>query len=366
MNDLRIVSFLPAATEMAYALGLGGQVVGVTHECDYPAEARQKPVVVRPALPLEKMSLREIDVAVSERMKSGGSLYQVDETLLRELKPTLILTQNLCQVCAPSGNELTVALKSLSPKPEVLWLTPHSIEEIFENLLALGAATGRTGPAQTLVAGLRARLNKLAARTLHLPRPRVFCMEWADPVYCAGHWVPEMMELAGGADGLACRGKDSVRVQWEDVLKWAPEVIVFSPCGFNLGAALEQAWNLRALPGWADLPAVREGRVYAVDANSYFARPGPRVVDGAQLLAHLIHPKIFNWNGPTDAFHPLPASPAAETRMKTCPGCGKTFGCSAGECWCEHFPALPPSAVSAADCLCPTCLAKAIEAARKV
>jgi iron complex transport system substrate-binding protein len=306
MNDLRIVSFLPAATEMAYALDLGSQVVGVSHECDFPTEARGKPVVVRHALPLEKMSLREIDEAVSQRLRNGQSLYEVDENLLRQLRPNLILTQNLCQVCAPSGNELTVALKLLQPKPEVVWMSPHSLEDINQNLRDLGQATGRVNEAKTLIASGRARLDKVAARTRSLShRPRVFCMEWADPLYCAGHWVPEMVELAGGIDALARKGTDSVRIPWQEVLNWSPEILVFSPCGFNLAQTLPQISHLESQPGWAQLPAVRNGRVYAVDANSYFARPGPRVVEGIELLAHLLHPDLFDWHGPADAFRAM-------------------------------------------------------------
>jgi iron complex transport system substrate-binding protein len=303
MNNRRIVSFLPAATEMAFALGHGGQVAGVSHECDFPAEARAKPVVVRPALALEKMSLGEIDAAVSQRLRLGQSLYEVDENLLRRLQPDLILTQNLCQVCAPSGHELAVALSLLQPKPEVVSMSPHSLEEIQQNLRALGQATGRAAQAEAIIATARARLEKIAARTRRLSRrPRVFFTEWAEPLYCAGHWVPEMVELAGGVDALARKGTDSVRVPWPDVLKWSPEILIFSPCGFHLMPALRQISHLESQPGWADLPAVRNGRVYVVDADSYFARPGPRVVDGTELLAHLIHPELFSWHGPANAF----------------------------------------------------------------
>jgi iron complex transport system substrate-binding protein len=303
MNTLRIVSFLPAATEMVYALGLGDNLAGVTHECDFPPATRGKPVVVHPALPLEKMSLREIDDAISQRLRDGQSLYQVDESLLRRLRPNFILTQNLCQVCAPSGNELTVALRLLQPKPEVVWMSPHSLEEIHQNLRALGQAAGRASEAEALIASARARLQNIAALTRKLSRrPRVFCMEWADPVYCAGHWVPEMVELAGGHDALARKGADSVRIQWQDLLDWSPEILVFSPCGFHLAQAVGQMSYLHSQPGWSEIPAVRSGRVYAVDADSYFARPGPRVVDGTELLAHIIHPDLFPWHGPADAF----------------------------------------------------------------
>jgi iron complex transport system substrate-binding protein len=373
MNKLRIVSFLPAATEMVYALGLGGQLAGVSHECDFPAEARAKPVVVRPALPIETMSLREIDVAVGECIGSGGSLYQVDEALLSALKPDLILTQNLCQVCATSGNDLASALKLLDPTPEIVWMSPHSLAEIFENLRELGRVTGRLSQAEIFIQACHDRLQQVAARTSEIAhRPRVFCMEWADPVYCAGHWVGEMVRIAGGTDELARKETDSVRIPWTDVLAWSPEVIIFSPCGFNLEKALEQVSYLESQPGWTELPAVRNQRVYAVDANSYFARPGPRVVEGTELLAHLIHPELFDWNGPADAFRSITTStacapksasnPVSGVRMKSCPECGETFECRMGGCWCSELPGLPRGSVPASDCLCPACLASALKA----
>jgi iron complex transport system substrate-binding protein len=368
MNKLRIVSFLPAATEMVYALGLGDQLVGVTHECDFPAEARKVPVVVRPAMALETMSLHEIDVAVAERIGSGGSLYKVDDDLLYRLKADLLLTQNLCQVCATSGNDLESLLKVLKPTPEIVWMSPHSLEQIFENMRELGQVTGRSDAAEACIEDYRGRLERVAARSKQAAsRPRVFCMEWADPVYCAGHWVPEMVELAGGTDGLGRKGADSVRIAWADVLQWAPEVIVFSPCGFNLEKALEQVVFLEALPGWAELPAVRNSRVFVVDANSYFARPGPRVVEGTELLAHLIHPELFDWHGPAGAFQKIAAAEAgaAEARMKSCPRCGESFECRMGGCWCEDLPVLPLAGIPESDCLCPVCLAKAVRVGAK-
>lgn len=302
----QIVSFLPSATEIACALGLTDQLVGITHECDYPVEIEGKPVVVRSALPIETMNQREIDVAVAERMRTGQSLYQVDEKLLQELAPDLILTQDLCQVCAPSGTEVSQALNLLPKKPRILWLTPNSLEQIFANVRELGDATGRAKEADELIANGRARLEKIAAVTSKLShRPRVFCMEWLDPVYCSGHWVPEMVRLAGGEDTLAREGADSVRIPWDEVREWAPEVLIITPCGFNLEKTIEQALQLFNYDGWSNLPAVREGRVYAVDANSYFARPGPRVVDGTELLAHLIHPDVFTWEGSTRAYQRL-------------------------------------------------------------
>lgn len=302
----QIVSFLPSATEMACALGLSEQLVGITHECDYPPEVRGKAIVVRKALPIETMSQREIDIAVSQRMREGRSLYEVDEKLLQELAPDLILTQDLCQVCAPSGNEVSQALNLLPKKPQILWLTPNSLEEIFANLRELGEATSHIKEAEELIAAGRARLKKIEAVTRNLSdRPRVFCMEWLDPVYGSGHWVPEMVKIAGGLDALSQEGADSVRIPWDEVVEWKPEVLIVTPCGFDLEQTVEQSRQLFTYPGWSTLPAVRNGRVYAVDANSYFARPGPRVVDGTELLAHLLHPELFSWNGSKSAYQRL-------------------------------------------------------------
>lgn len=302
----QIVSFLPSATEMACALGLGDQLVGVTHECDYPPEVKAKAVVVRAALPVAQMTQLEIDVAVSERMRDGRSLYEIDELLLQELAPDLILTQDLCQICAPSGNEVSHALSLLPKKPQVLWLTPNTLAQIADNALQLGEATGRQAEARELVAGGRARLEHVEKKTRTLAqRPRVFCMEWLDPVYCSGHWVPEMVQIAGGVDQLSRRDSDSIRVSWDDVRAWDPEVLVITPCGYDLPRVIEESQKLPNYPDWAKLSAVRNGRVFAVDANSYFARPGPRVVDGTELLAHLIHPEIFSWDGPETAYQRL-------------------------------------------------------------
>ncbi|HEY2963812.1 MAG TPA: ABC transporter substrate-binding protein [Pyrinomonadaceae bacterium] len=313
---MKIVSFLPSATEMACALGLADSIVGITHECDYPSEIKSKPVVVRNVLPIERMSQSEIDRAVAERIREGLSLYQIDEDLLRRLAPDLILTQNLCQVCAPSGNEVSQVIKALPEAPKILWLTPQSLAEIFDNVRELGAATGRAAEAEQLLANCKARLDRLAERIETIDeRPRVFCMEWLDPVYASGHWVPELVKLAGGFDELGSERGESVRVSWDEIAAWAPEVLVIMPCGFNLQQTMHQIWNVFGRYGsgtahrFFELPAVRNGRVYCVDANSYFARPGPRVVEGAELLARLIHPALFA-NEPlpsefTNAFQPV-------------------------------------------------------------
>lgn len=308
----RIVSLLPSATEMAYALGLSDRLVGVTHECDYPPEARSKPTVVRNALPIESMTQREIDTAVAERLRQNLSLYELDFDLLEKLAPDLIITQSLCDVCAPSGNEMARLLDHLSKKPEVLWMTPRNLGEVAANIGALGEVTGRQAAAEQLVQEGQQRLQRVAEKAARASqRPRVFCMEWLDPVYCSGHWVPEMVRIAGGIDVLGRESEDSVRIAWEDVVEAAPDVLVFMPCGYDLEAALQHAGALRDLPGFGDLPAARTGRIYVVDANDYFARPGPRVIEGTELMAHLVHPGLFGWDGPRDAFRCIGSAPEA-------------------------------------------------------
>ncbi len=291
---------------MIYALGLEGQLVGVTHECDYPESAKAKEVVVRSAVTMEGLTSQEIDAAVSRAVKGGKSIYAVDEVLVRSLAPDLILTQDLCQVCAPSGNEVSRLLKHLENPPEIVWLTPSCLSDIFENIKQVGEVTGKEPVAARVVLGLQERVNAVAERTrLLVSRPRVFCMEWLSPPYCAGHWVGEMVEFSGGEDRLARKGQDSVRMKWEEIVAYAPEVLILSPCGFHLSEVIEQGHLLTGYPGWDELPAVKNGRVYAVDADSYFARPGPRVVDGIELLAHLIHPEHFSWDGPKEAYQTL-------------------------------------------------------------
>jgi iron complex transport system substrate-binding protein len=285
----RIVSFLPAGTEIAWAIGAGPDLVGRSHECDYPDPAGRLPVVSRPALALEGMSGAEMDRAVAARLATGESLYQVDEVLLRHLEPEVILTQNLCQVCAPSGNELSRALKDLPGNPQVVWLSPRTLADIDENILAVGEAAGRREAAMRLVEENHARIGRVEAALVGAPVRRVAFLEWVDPPYAAGHWVPEMIARAGGNDPLGRTGRDSVRVRMEDVEAGHPEIVVVAPCGYRLEPAIDLAQALPGFPG---------ARVVAVDANAYFARPGPRMAEGIELLAHLFHPGRVPWTGP--------------------------------------------------------------------
>ncbi len=283
----RIVSFLPAGTEMVHSLGAGNELVGRSHECDYPSSVRSLPVVSRPVLDLDGASPEAIDAAVAERMGSGDTLYSIDEVLLRDLRPDVILTQNLCRVCAPSGDELTRAVRKFTLRPEVLFLTPRSIREIENNILDVGRAIGRLNEAESLVGTNRNRLAVVRSAVKDAPRRRAVFLEWTEPLFCGGHWVPEMISLAGGEDHLGRPIKNSIRMDWDDVVNARPEVIIVSPCGYRLERSIQLAQQMRRVPG---------AEVYAVDANAYFARPGPRVVEGVELLAHLFHPDLVPWS----------------------------------------------------------------------
>ena len=292
---MRICSLLPSATEIAFALGLGDDVVGVTHECDYPHEARQKPIVVRSLIDANPMSSAEIDGWVSERLRGNPSLYGIDEVKFREAAPDLILTQELCEVCAVDYNEVAAAAKSLKQPATILALSPHCLTDVLRDIERVGAVTARADAARALVQRSHERMQRVrqtAARSN--TRPRVACLEWFDPVYAAGHWVPEMVELAGGFDVLGRREEPSARVEWTQVLDSVPEIIVLMPCGFELRRTIQESAVLRKLPGWNHLPAVKNGHVYGVNGSAFFSRPGPRLVDGLEILARIIHPEIFS------------------------------------------------------------------------
>lgn len=292
---MRICSLLPGATEIAFALGLGDQVVGVTHECDYPPEARQLPVMVHSAIDANRMSASEIDRKVGELLQAGKGLYRIDDQAFGAAAPDVILTQGLCQVCALDYDEVVKAAARLPRRPEIISLNPHSLSELLDDILRVGAATERHSAAATLVAELRQRIERVAHREPDR-RPRVVCLEWFEPLYSAGHWAPEMVALAGGVDLLGQQGEPSARVEWRQVIDAQPDVILLMPCGFDVRRTVKEATPLRALPGWNDLPAVKNGNVFALNGNAYFSRPGPRLVNGLEILARVIHPDNVTWS----------------------------------------------------------------------
>jgi iron complex transport system substrate-binding protein len=290
---LKIYSFIPSATEMVYALGLGDQLCGVSHECDYPPQARLKPVAVRSLIDPAGMSQREIDDRVVESMTHGHGLYSIDRELMRNNKPDIIITQELCDVCSVSLRDVLTTIDDLSKDCEVISLRPRGLEGVLEDIATVGRACGVERSAERLVASLRRRIEAVKARAQDLDRPRVFCVEWYDPVFASGHWVPEMVEIAGGNEALGFPGRDSRRIPWDRVVDYDPEILVLAPCGLDLERAIRDLQILASNEGWASIAAVKRGNVYAADGSAYFSRPGPRLVDGLQLLSKMIHPEVF-------------------------------------------------------------------------
>jgi iron complex transport system substrate-binding protein len=309
---MRICSLLPSATEIVFSLGQGDSLVGVTHECDFPAQAEQIPKVTRSNIP-DGIPSAEIDQAVSKALIEAGTLYELDLPLLARLQPDLVLTQRLCDVCAVSYDRVQEAAKSLPSQPKVLNLEPHSLGDILDNIVTVGQALGIEAQANAVRDGLQRRIDAVRQKTEKLSnRPRVFCMEWVDPPFCGGHWMKELVEIAGGRDDLAVLHRPSRRIEWEKVLEFAPEVIVLTCCGFSLTRCAREGEILANLEGARDLPAFKTGRVYATDGSAYFSRPGPRIVESLEILAHLIHPDVFPPPPLTDSFSSLNLMPASK------------------------------------------------------
>jgi iron complex transport system substrate-binding protein len=299
-----ICSLLPSATEILFALGLGDSVVGVTHECDFPPEAAKKPPLIRPRVDPQAFPA-VIDRQVTELVSRGESIYSVDAELLASLAPDLIITQDLCHVCAASPDDLATALARFSKRPKILSLTPHSLADVWDDIRKIGEATGRRRDAQGLALTLEQKVAAIEMRVASAPRPRVLCLEWMDPFYIAGHWVPEMVVKAGGEDVLGHAGQPSFRATGEQVAETGAEIIIVMPCGHSSRRAAAE-FSFKELPSsWDKLPAIRDRRVFAVDANSYFSRPGPRLSDGVGLLAYLFHPQIVPLNVSSEAFQKL-------------------------------------------------------------
>jgi iron complex transport system substrate-binding protein len=302
---MRIVSLLPSATEILYALGLGDSVVGVTHECDFPPEAARKPVLIKPRVDPHAPPA-EIDRQVRELVSRGESIYAIDAILLVLLEPDLILTQDLCHVCAASPDDLATALTRFQKTPRVLTLTPHSLEDVWRDIGSVGEATGTDEIAKDLILSLKRRVahvESLTAQATH--RPRVLCLEWLDPYYVAGHWVPEMVAKAGGEDVLGRPREASSRVTAEGIARTNAEIILIMPCGYNAAKNAAQFKAMQVPESWHSLPAWRERKICAVDANGYFSRPGPRLSDGVEILAHLFHPNLFSGELPAAAYTKL-------------------------------------------------------------
>lgn len=301
----RIVSLLPSATEIICALGLEENLVGITHECDFPESVAGKPFLTASRISHETMTSKEIDHAVRTNLDGHGSIYDLNTKLLEELKPDLIITQELCEVCAVSYKTVQKAAKMYVADAQVVSLEPNTIEDIFDNIKLIGELTNTTEKAEEVVNDLQNRLDKINQtiknQKSEIRNPNVFMLEWLEPPFAPGHWVPQQVEIAGGNALLGEAGKKSVTTTYDRIFESKPDVMVLIPCGYYTEDILHQLENTRFPANWREIPAVENGDVWALDASSYFSRPAPRVVDGAEILAKIFHPKIFGVPNETEA-----------------------------------------------------------------
>jgi iron complex transport system substrate-binding protein len=291
---LRIVSLVPAGTEIAAALGLIDHVVGVSHECDFPQEANTRPRVTGCLIHNAGLTSADIDQRVRGALREHGTIYTIDEPLLRELRPHVILTQKLCDVCAVGYGTVAHLASTLPGAPQVVNLAPSSLSDIFSDIIRVGTACGARERGRKVVEELSQRVDAVRERAARVSRrPRCFVMEWVDPPFCSGHWGPELVEIAGGQDSLGRKHQPSAQIKWEAVIEAQPEIIVLALCGYGAERARQDYELLKKFPRFDSLPAAQDGRMHLVDANAYFSRPGPRIVDSLEILAGIIHPQQF-------------------------------------------------------------------------
>ena len=291
---MKIVSLLPAATEIAAALGLMNQVVGVSHECDYPSAANQRPRVTRCPIHHAGLSSGAVDHWVRDALRNNGTIYTIDDSLMRELRPDIILTQKLCDVCAAGYGTVARLAATLPGPPTVVNLEPSSLSDIFGDICRVAAACHVAECAEELIAHLSVRVETVRSRVRKIAyRPRCFLMEWVDPPFCSGHWGPELVEIAGGHDSLGRKCRPSAQIAWESVVEASPEIIVLALCGYDLARARQDAALLLNFPDFDSLPAAQNNNIYIVDGSAFFARPGPRIIDSLEILAGILHPEEF-------------------------------------------------------------------------
>ena len=296
MTVPRVVTLLPSATEIVAALGFTAQIVGRSHECDYPAEVADRAVCTAPKFKVEGASA-EIDRRVNAIVRDALSVYAVDTATLRRLNPDLIVTQSQCEVCAVSERDVEDAVAGwLGARPQIVSLRPDTLSDIWDDIEGVAIALGAPERGVDLTRRLKARGAAIAERSAQTSsRPAVACIEWIDPLMAAGNWMPELVAMAGGHNLLGAAGKHSPRITFDELRAGHPEVIVISPCGFKIDRTMAELASLTRLPGWAELPAVRAGRVFVVDGNQYLNRPGPRIAESLEILAELIHPEAFRF-----------------------------------------------------------------------
>ncbi len=293
-REIRIISLLPAATEIVCALGLRNQLYGISHECHYPQEIKNLPIISMPDVNYDVLSSKEIDDHVEKQMKEKKSLYQLDRKKLEHIRPTHILTQALCDVCAITPSDIQKVIKDLDPLPEVIQLNPRSLQEICDDITRLGDIFDKKEKAQQIVDTLQNKMNSIRSKTKNARRKTIFCVEWIDPLYACGHWVPEMVEIAGGVDPLSFPNEYSTKISWDKVAKVDPEILIIMACSFTPKKAQEELQRITHELFWKNLSAVKHNQVWVVDGAGYFNQSGIRTIDnGIEILVKIIHPEVF-------------------------------------------------------------------------
>jgi iron complex transport system substrate-binding protein len=300
-SNKRIVSFLPSATEILYEIGAGSQIIGVTHECNYPKEAKLKPKIINSAFDASTMSSKEIDDKIGELFSNGKDIYIINDNFLKELRPDIIVAQGICEVCSPFTKEIKRAISILGYNPELIILDPSGISDILDNIYEISQSVGKIKKGQNLVKSLEEKINKIKKitelKTNKKVLPKILCLEWIDPFFTAGHWVPEMVEIAGGINGLSKPKEQSRRTSLKEIKRFDPDKIILMPCGFNIDRTIKEYKNTNTLnknQEWNNLRAIKNNELYVVDAGSYFSKPGPRTITGIEILAKIISPNEFN------------------------------------------------------------------------
>jgi iron complex transport system substrate-binding protein len=316
VSSERIVSFLPSSTEILYEIGAGSQIVGVTHECKYPDDAKMKPRVISSSFDPSKMNSKEIDQKIVELMQAGRDIYLIDDQKLKQANPDLIIAQGVCEVCAPFTKEINRATSVLGYNPDILVLDPHDLDDILISIMDIAERVGKVTEARTLVVSLQKRIDDIRVRAGYRriggdvynhksnTKPKILCLEWINPFFTAGHWVPQMVEIAGGINGLSSRAQPSHRIHdIDEIMKFNPDKIILMPCGFDLHRTLREAETLETNNKWKSLQVVQNNEVYVVNAGAYFSKPGPRTITGLEILAKIIDPEGFqNIKVPTDSY----------------------------------------------------------------
>jgi iron complex transport system substrate-binding protein len=298
----RIVSFLPSATEILYLLGSQDQLFGVTHQCNFPPEAKNKPQVIKPVFDSESMTSMQIEKKIQELSRLQKDYFIIDFELLKEIRPDLIISQGLCEVCSPHTKETDKAIRYLDEKPQTLVLDPHNVDDILQNIIDVAKTVGKETDGRQIRASFTKRIENIST-TFKSNKPKVICLEWFDPFYICGHWVPQMVEIAGGINGISITGERSRKMDFSEIVEFDPDILILLPCGFDLGRIIIEYESLSHNQQWNSLRAVQTDMVFALDALSYFSRPSPRIITGIEILAKIFNPQPFsNLTTPSNAY----------------------------------------------------------------